>query len=296
MMWKKLGAIFNVDGHKPWMSSHAALPLAKRLAGDIHRIYFSSRDGGNRSHGAYVDVDLTRPREALRVAETPVLKPGPAGSFDERGVSLSCYGDSGLMYYLGWGAAEGVPFSNQIGAARMREPEFEKLAAPPVLGKCVKEPWTFGYPWVLKMGGVYHMWYETNSFWNREAPERTIFSLRFAESHDGVHWDKTGDDCLPLLGEERHASRPCVLFENGLFKMWYCVNVAGKYRLGYAESRDGRQWTRKDDEVGLLPSGEGWDGEEVCYPYVFDHAGERFMLYNGNSYGKTGFGLAKLKP
>jgi hypothetical protein len=30
----------------------------------------------------------------------------------------------------------------------------------------------------------------------------------------------------------------------------------------------------------------------ICYPFVFDHAGSRFMLYNGNGYGKTGFGIA----
>lgn len=30
----------------------------------------------------------------------------------------------------------------------------------------------------------------------------------------------------------------------------------------------------------------------IEYPFVFDHRGERFMLYKGNGYGKTGFGLA----
>ena len=33
----------------------------------------------------------------------------------------------------------------------------------------------------------------------------------------------------------------------------------------------------------------------ICYPFVFDHKGKRFMLYNGNSYGKTGFGLAEME-
>jgi hypothetical protein len=30
----------------------------------------------------------------------------------------------------------------------------------------------------------------------------------------------------------------------------------------------------------------------LCYPCVFDHFGTRYMLYNGNGYGATGFGLA----
>jgi len=32
----------------------------------------------------------------------------------------------------------------------------------------------------------------------------------------------------------------------------------------------------------------------VEYPFVFEHNGLRYMLYNGNSYGKTGFGIAVL--
>ncbi len=33
----------------------------------------------------------------------------------------------------------------------------------------------------------------------------------------------------------------------------------------------------------------------IEYPFVFDHKCNRYMLYNGNSYGKTGFGLAVLE-
>ena len=41
-------------------------------------------------------------------------------------------------------------------------------------------------------------------------------------------------------------------------------------------------------------SDDGWDSEMICYPFVFDHKGKRYMLYNGNDYGKKGFGLAIL--
>jgi len=33
----------------------------------------------------------------------------------------------------------------------------------------------------------------------------------------------------------------------------------------------------------------------IEYPYVFEHKGERYMLYNGNGYGKTGIGIAVLE-
>ena len=47
--------------------------------------------------------------------------------------------------------------------------------------------------------------------------------------------------------------------------------------------------------MGMDVSPNGWDSEMICYPYVFDHGRNRYMLYNGNGYGKTGFGLAVLE-
>ena len=76
--------------------------------------------------------------------------------------------------------------------------------------------------------------------------------------------------------------------------MWYSYRGAS-YRIGYAESQDGILWLRKDAMAGIAPSDQGWDSESVEYPWVFDHDGDRYMLYNGNRYGLTGFGLAILE-
>jgi hypothetical protein len=40
-------------------------------------------------------------------------------------------------------------------------------------------------------------------------------------------------------------------------------------------------------------SDSGWDSEMVCYPYVFKHNDNIYMLYNGNRYGLSGFGIAR---
>ncbi|MFM8395102.1 MAG: hypothetical protein ACKOB4_14370, partial [Acidobacteriota bacterium] len=47
--------------------------------------------------------------------------------------------------------------------------------------------------------------------------------------------------------------------------------------------------------VGIDVSAAGWDDEMIEYPFVFEHRGRLFMLYNGNGYGRTGFGLALLR-
>ena len=67
-----------------------------------------------------------------------------------------------------------------------------------------------------------------------------------------------------------------------------------RYEIGVAESADGRALDAAVPTGGLRRSGSGWDSEMVEYPCVFDGSGRRYMLYNGNDYGRTGVGLAVL--
>ena len=50
-----------------------------------------------------------------------------------------------------------------------------------------------------------------------------------------------------------------------------------------------------DDRVGIDVSTSGWDSEMIEYAYVFDLNGDRFMIYNGNDFGRTGLGYARLQ-
>jgi hypothetical protein len=51
-----------------------------------------------------------------------------------------------------------------------------------------------------------------------------------------------------------------------------------------------------DERVGIHVSANGWDSEMIEYAFVFDLNGDRFMIYNGNDFGKTGLGYARLEP
>ena len=64
---------------------------------------------------------------------------------------------------------------------------------------------------------------------------------------------------------------------------------------GYAESNDGLEWKRKDEEVGIETSDNGWDSEMLAYPYIYKHNEKIYMFYNGNGFGKSGFGYAELE-
>lgn len=296
MKWTKLGRIIEINNFNDWLVSHSAVPFAIHQHGDIFKVFFSVRNKLNQSQSAYVDFDVVKMEIVNRLTQKPFLSPGEKGQFDDAGVTLSCYcNDNNMFYYMGWNLSTNAPFDNQIGAAMLSGITLAKHKSNPILGKCEKEPLSFGYPWVLKANKQYYMWYDTNFFWDSNDPKNYKFQLRSAISKDGLNWEKTYQNNLKLLDNERAIARPCVIFEDDIFKMWYSVDVDGVYSLGYAESKDGLDWKRMDEHIGLKKSSEGWDSEEVEYPFVFDHNGNRYMLYNGNKYGKTGIGLAILE-
>jgi len=76
--------------------------------------------------------------------------------------------------------------------------------------------------------------------------------------------------------------------------MWYSVRGTA-YRIGYAESADGITWQRADPSAGIEVSRSGWDSEMIEYAYVVDRIGARHMFYNGNGYGRSGLGYARLQ-
>jgi hypothetical protein len=299
MKWKKISHIFVSDNNYPWMHSHAANCVAENVKEDLFRIYFSSRDINNRAHISFVDVELIPPFEIVNICNSPVLSPGEIGTFDDSGVSLSCIkiiNNKKYMYYLGWNLGVTVPWRNSIGLAILDEKtgKFEKYSQAPLLDRHHVDPFSISYPYVIEDNGIYRMWYGSNLAWG-EKQEDMAHLIKYAESKDAIHWDRKGKVALNFKDETEYAmSRPFVLKENGIYKMWY--SYRGKsYRIGYAESFDAINWIRKDELAGIDISPEGWDSETIEYPFIFEHKGKRYMLYNGNRYGKTGFGLAVLE-
>jgi len=292
MKWQKLGLIFCPDSKMSWMQSHAMLPFAKKINASIFRIYFSVRDETNRGHGAFLDIDLHDPKKVLNLSSEPVLNPGELGSFDDAGVTLNCetqINGNRYLWYTGWSSPAPGSFETFCGLAKYNshDEQFEKINRTPFLGRSELDPGSIGFLQVLEHHGRYQMWYESNLGLARN-------KIKYAESTDGLHWQMTGIDCIKLKDGEQMLSRPSVLIESGEYQMWYSLKINDQYRLGYATSHDGKVWERRDSEVGIFPGDDAWESDEIEYPFVFDDQGDRYMLYNGNAYGKTGFGLARL--
>jgi hypothetical protein len=298
--WIKKGLVFAPQENSDWLFSHAALPVVDRI-GDIYRIYFSARDKYDRAQVGYFDIGLEAPEKVLSVSEQPVIGLGPLGAFDDSGVTTSWivnHGQKKYHYYSGWSLGVTVPFYLYVGLAISENggASYQRVSPAPILERNEIDPYLTASPCVLVEDGRWRMWYVSGTGWElKDDRPRHYYHIKYAESFDGIHWKREGVVCIDYQSRDEHAfARPCVVKEEGLYKMWYSYR-GQSYRIGYAESLDGIKWTRKDEDVGIDVSASGWDSEMIEYPYLFENEGVRYMFYNGNGYGKTGIGLAVLE-
>ena len=284
------------SGHVLWGVSHAAIPVVSEVNGAVS-VYFSARDADGRSMIGVGAFDLARPADGFVAAPAPVLGLGPLGAFDDSGVTTACLAvgeGRRLLYYTGWTRGVTVPFYFYIGVAAERaDGSYARVSAAPVLERNAIDPYLTASPSVLYDNGSWRMWYVSCVRWDLvDGQPRHYYHIKYAESSDAIAWTRTGTVCIDFAPGEYAFARPHVVKDaDGLYRMWYSYR-GDRYRIGYAESRDGISWERKDHLAGIDVSASGWDSEMVAYPTVFDHGGQRYMLYNGNGYGRTGFGLA----
>ena len=301
MYWQKLGLLYcpPSDPLHPKLATHAANPLAVHLHDDIYRVLYSGRDEHNRSSVGAVDVNIVT-RQIVVTHGAPFFEHGPAGSFYADGVSIGCtYRFNGLEYilFMGWQNPVDTHWRGDIGRLRVDQDSNLSLdPAYPFFASDSEDPISLSYPWVFQQdGGDLVMIYGSTTTWDAGNGEM-IHILKCASSSDGVSWSKQGVVVKPVIGFAQAFSRPTVLRRSNGYHMWFSYRSGNgtSYRIGYAYSADGSCWTLDNANSGIEVSAEGWDSEMIEYPFVFEHKGSAYMLYNGNGFGKTGFGLATL--
>ena len=129
----------------------------------------------------------------------------------------------------------------------------------PVLDRSDAEPLLRTGTFVLPdAGGRFRAWYSAGNGWVRsEGSIRPTYGLRYAESDDGRVWPAAGASCLePIPPDEYGLARPFVVDRGGRLQMWFSVRSHSRgYRFGYAESNDGLDWQRRDDQALRFQAG-----------------------------------------
>ncbi len=295
--WRRLGRLPLDTALAPWAASHAALPAVEPL-GDRFAVYLSLRDAAGRARIGRTVLTMGAAPALAPLDPDPVLDLGPLGAFDDSGVTTSCVVSRGrerFLFYTGWSRGVTVPFYLAAGVAVSEGGgPFRRRSLAPLLDRSIADPFLTASPFVSIEDGRWRMWYVSATEWqDSPAGPRHSYNIRYAESADGRSWTRDGTICLDYAGPEEHAfARPWVVRDADRYRMWFAVRGA-KYEIGLAESEDGVRWTRQG-AGGLRAEGNDWESEMVEYPCVFEWQGRRYMLYNGNDYGKTGVGLAVL--
>jgi hypothetical protein len=317
MRWKKLGLIFDpTKFNLPNNCVDFAQSPQALVFDEFVRVYFSTReleaDGKNYlSHIAYVDLSKNF-RDILRVSTHQVFPLGKPGCFDEHGVfPLNVLRHNELIYGFSSGVSRrvSVAVDTAIGFAVSKDQghTFERIGDGPVLAASLHEPCLVADPFVIHESGTFHMWYIFGAAWKSfsgaEVPDR-IYKIGHATSPDGITWAGGQGRRIvsDVLGPDECQALPTVMRINDEFHMFFCFrqpndfrnNPARSYRIGHATSDDLVEWKRTDSTLRLDCSASGWDSEMLCYPHVFGMDGEIYMLYNGNNFGRRGFGVAQL--
>ena len=300
--WEKLGQLYTPASplRHAKLSSHAANPLPVHLEDDVFRVFFSGRDAENRSSVGAVDIDIVA-LEVIREFDEPMLVHGPDASFYGDGISIGNLYDTDegrFILFMGWSNRSGEHWRGEVGRIRVDEDlGLQVDSAKPLLGRNAEDPVSLSYPWVHRYGlKTWRMWYGSTVSWDAGNGEM-LHVIKQATSSDGVTWHRDGLAVGYSINDAQAFSRPTVVVDKtGRHQMWYSYRgrPGVAYRIGYAESADGINWVRRDAQAGIDVSASGWDSEMVAYPYVFRHGERAYMLYNGNGYGQSGFGLARL--
>jgi len=299
--WTKLGRIVEPDATREWMATYTGPSFAvPRRDGALVDVYMTGRDSRNRSRIGVVAIDPRRPAPPLSIGDAPVFDLGDLGAFDENGVSYPWIvevGDTQYMYYVGWMPTVLTPFQNHVGlAVRRSGGEWRRQSRAPILPRTDDDYLSIGSTAVVHEAGRWRMWYTCFARWGRSPGDpKHVYAIKFAESADGVQWTRPNRVCIGNASRDEFSiGRPSVLRHDGLYHMWFSYRGA-EYRIGYAWSEDGVDWTRRDDLAGIDVSASGWDSEGICYSHVFRWKDAFYMLYCGNHYGRDGLGLAVLR-
>lgn len=316
MKWKKLGRIFDPTSHELPNSCLEFAQSPQTLVCDNYvRIYFSTRqkdkNGKFLSHIAFVDFDKNF-KTIRNISSLTVIELGKLGCYDEHGIfplNVVRNQQKILGYIGGWSRRVSVSVETSIGVAESKDNglTFQRIGDGPVLTSSLNEPCLVGDPFVTVFDNIYHMWYIYGTQWVQPAgtdAQQRVYKIGYATSNDGISWKKQDKQLISdKLNPNECQALPSVIKHDNKYHMVFCYreatdfreNSKRAYRIGYAHSEDLVNWIREDENIGIDVSKEGWDSEMMCYPHIFHCNGNVYMLYNGNKFGRYGFGLAILE-
>ncbi len=303
--------LYNVNKVSDWAWSHCHKPTPLDIGNDTIRVYFGTRSKDGKTRTTFVDLDASDifDLSVKYIHDKPVIDLGKIGAFDDSGANVSSlvrHNNKIFMYYIGWNPSTTVHTRNSIGVVVSKDDgkSFHRIYDGSILDRTKDEPYYTGAVDVIKENKIFKMWYTSGKVWIMINGKPEIqYYIKYAESENGVDWIREGIDCILPSNEYEATARPSVYYEDNKYKMFYSkrridgfrIEPSKNYKVGYAESDDGKEWKRLDENIEFATSDSGWDSDAIAYPYILNYKNTKLCFYNGNGFGKSGFGYGIVK-
>jgi hypothetical protein len=300
------------DIHLGWAQGPQQIQI-----GDHRRVYFSTRfsDGEGYIYSGvhYVDFELDLTKQLSGIS-APVIKRSSYGAFDEDGIfPFHPIQETHVkdLYFqafaCGWQRKQSVDIDMKVGLVETHDGgvTFTRMYPGPVMGCTPEEPFLIGDATTVKIDNNIFVYYIFGTDWisNDDGIPERVYKIGFARylPSETEVIERKGIAIIPDRITSEAQAMPTVIIFEGVLHMFYCFRSifnfrsgsADSYRLAHAFSNDGVNWTTTDS--AFLAPASNWDSGMQCYPSAFVHKESIYVLYNGNDFGKLGFGCMKIE-
>ena len=219
--------------------------------------------------------------EWIEYGVNPILRLGGAGEWDDSHINNADVIYNGEKYEMWYSGSDGNVF--RIGYAYSDNGlDWIKYSGNPVLDIEDVGAWSnydLSGPSVLYDGSTYKMWFSA-------AENSSKGRIGYASSIDGINWDVLPDPVLQTgsSGEwdEYFVYAPTVIYNGIYYEMWYEGLDDSNYRIGYATSTDGINWSKYSGNPVLDVGSNGeWDSRHAARACVIFDGSEYKMWYSG---------------
>ena len=250
-------------------------------------MYFSGRDS---AIGQY-KLGFAWSSNGVKWARSPRIELDLSGSgWDSNQIqspSVAWADDCLLMCYEG-DAGGGTP-NHQFGMAQLRPWPIKKPTTAIGTGSTY-DATDLTHPTIVRnpASGASYLFYGANQ--GSGSPQYTIAQASASSITDS--WGKYASNPVLSPGgsgawDDDRVQDPCVIYENGTYKMWYAGYDGTKWEIGYATSTNtggAGGWSKYASNPVLKVGGTGaWDALNVRMPWVLKVGSTYHMWYVGEA-------------
>ena len=264
-----------------WDAFEVATPCVLEAGDGAFVMWYTGRGAARSRIGLATSSDGVT---WVKYAGSPVLGPGPTGTWDALDVADPCVLHDGAgyrMYYAGQGVGSGgIGLATSTDGFHWSRSESNPVLTPNPAGTSWDDKDVYT-PWVLNDRAGYKMWYG--------ATDAIFRAIGHATSVDGISWTKLFRPVLDPMPLEAITFAPCVVETHALYQIWYGARhetpPGGVFPavIDHAQSLDGIDWT--SNRTVLSPGDSGaWDAVGLKSACVLQVAGRLDMWYEGRAY------------